>query len=218
MDTPKAVSPSFSLSLYPRTDLKDCHTSLQKKLSSQWGDPKEGGWRWGNPVTRRHGTQSTLQSSSSPETPPSFGGTRVGSAAGGSPGSGDCGLMQRGIGCPSPWGGGWGAVCLANPPQRPQPQDSPAWGRKPAQTPGMWHQPRSPRPDGNRASSSFLFFRKMFLNCSLQVTYIVVACTDAWFISLWKYIYSLSFSFPIEVITEFWEGFLCSVVGPCGLF
>ena len=34
------------------------------------------------------------------------------------------------------WGSG-GAVCLANPPQRPQPQDSPAWGRKPAQTPGM---------------------------------------------------------------------------------
>ena len=32
---------------------------------------------------------------------------------------------------------GWGAVCLANPPQRPQPQDSPAWGLKPAQTPGM---------------------------------------------------------------------------------
>ena len=34
-------------------------------------------------------------------------------------------------------GGQWGAVCLANPPQRPQPQDSPAWGPKPAQTPGM---------------------------------------------------------------------------------
>ena len=32
---------------------------------------------------------------------------------------------------------GVGAVCLANPPQRPQPQDSPAWGPKPAQTPGM---------------------------------------------------------------------------------
>ena len=113
MDTPKAVSPSFSLSLYPRTDLKDCHTSLQKKLSSQWGDPKEGGWRWGNPVTRRHGTQSTLQSSSSPETPPSFGGTRVGSAARGSPGSGDCGLMQRGTGIPSPWCGGMGGGLFA---------------------------------------------------------------------------------------------------------
>ena len=47
MDTPKAVSPSFfSLSLYPPTDLNDCHTTLQKELSSQWGDPKEGGWRW----------------------------------------------------------------------------------------------------------------------------------------------------------------------------
>ena len=60
----------------------------------------------GNPATRRHGAQSTLQSSSSPETPPSFGGARAGSAAGGSPGSGDCGLMQRGTGSPSPWGGG----------------------------------------------------------------------------------------------------------------
>ena len=47
MDTPKAVSPSFfSLSLYPPTDLNDCHTTLQKELCSQWGDPKEGGWRW----------------------------------------------------------------------------------------------------------------------------------------------------------------------------
>ena len=47
MDTPKAVSPSFfSLSLYPPTDLNDCHTTLQKELSSQWGDPKEGSWRW----------------------------------------------------------------------------------------------------------------------------------------------------------------------------
>ena len=33
--------------------------------------------------------------------------------------------------------GGWGAVCLANPPRRPQPQDSHAWGPKPAQTTGM---------------------------------------------------------------------------------
>ena len=181
MDTPKAVSPSFSLSLYPWTDLNDCHTTLQRScpLSGVTLRKEAGG---GNPATSRHGAQSILPSSSSPETPPSFGGTRVGSAAGGSPGSGDCGLMQRGIGCPSPWGGGWGAVCLANPPQRPQPQDSPAWGPKPAQTPGMWHQPMSPRPDGNRVSSSFLFFKKMFLNCSLQVTYIVVACTDTWFI------------------------------------
>ena len=47
MDTPKAVSPSFfSLSLYPPTDLNDCHTTLQKELCSQWADPKEGGWRW----------------------------------------------------------------------------------------------------------------------------------------------------------------------------
>ena len=41
-------------------------------------------------------------------------------------GSGDCGLMQRGTGSPCP--PGWGAYWLAYPPQRPQPQDSPAWG------------------------------------------------------------------------------------------
>ena len=118
MDTPKAVSPCFSLSLYPWTDLNDCHTTLQRRCPfSGVTLRKEAGG--GNPATSRHGAQSTLQSSSSPETPPSFGGTRVGSAAGGSPGSGDCGLMQRGIGCPSPWGGGGG--CL---PGKPSPAPS----------------------------------------------------------------------------------------------
>ena len=80
---------------------------------------KEGGA--GNPATRRHGAQSTLQSSSSPETPPSFGGARVGSAAGGSPGSGDCRLMQRGTGSPSPRGGGAVGGCL---PGKPSPAPS----------------------------------------------------------------------------------------------
>ena len=149
MDTPKAVSPSFSLSLYPRTDLKDCHTSLQKKLSSQWGDPKEGGWRWGNPVTRRHGTQSTLQSSSSPETPPSFGGTRFSAAAGGS---------HR------IWRPGWGADWLAYPPQRPQPQDSPAWGPSLLRPQG---RDVSPGPQGPRGteSAALLSFFLSFLLC-----------------------------------------------------
>ena len=112
MDTPKAVSPSFSLSLYPWTDLNDCHTTLQRRCPfSGVTLRKEAGG--GNPATSRHGAQSTLQSSSSPETPPSFGGTRVGSAAGGSPGSGDCGLMQRGTGSPSPWRGGGGGGLFA---------------------------------------------------------------------------------------------------------
>ena len=109
----------------------------------------------GNPATRRHGAQSTLQSSSSPETPPSFGGARVGSAAGGSPdleivGScrGEQAVQVHGVG-----------DCLPGKPSpAPSAQDSPAWGPKPAQTPGMWHQPRSPRPDGNRVSSSFLLY------------------------------------------------------------
>ena len=64
----------------------------------------------GNPTTRRHGARGTLQSSSSPETPPSFGGTRFSAAAGGS---------HR------IWRPGWGADWLAYPPQRPQPQAPP---------------------------------------------------------------------------------------------
>ena len=99
----------FPLPLHPPGGPNDCNTTLQRDLSSQWGDPKEGGWRW-EPHTRRHGARGTLQSSSSPDTPPSFGGTRFSAAAGGS---------HR------IWRPGWGADWLAYPPQRPQPQDPP---------------------------------------------------------------------------------------------
>ena len=109
----------------------------------------------GNPATRRHGAQSTLQSSSSPETPPSFGGARVGSAAGGSP---DLEIVGSCRGEQAVQVHGVGGCLPGKPSPAPSAQDSPAWGPKPAQTPGMWHQPRSPRPDGNRVSSSFLLY------------------------------------------------------------
>ena len=131
----------FSLSLYPRTDLNDCPTPLQKELSSVSGVTlrKEAGA--GNPATRSHGAQGTLQISSSPETPSSFGGTRVGSAAGGSPGSGDCGLLQTGTGGPDPWGGGlfaWHMLPSALIPRTAQPgvpACSDSRGVTPAQVP-----------------------------------------------------------------------------------
>ena len=124
---PRLVSHSFFLPYpIPWTHPGSCTSRLGKVLSSIGGATlrKEAGG--GNPATRSHGAQGTLQSSCSPETPPSFWGTRVGSAAGGSPGSGDCGLMQTGTGSPCP--SGWVAHWLAYPPQRPQPQDSPTCG------------------------------------------------------------------------------------------
>ena len=43
----RLVSPYFCpLTLHPPGDPNDCNTPLQRELSSQWGDPKEGGWRW----------------------------------------------------------------------------------------------------------------------------------------------------------------------------
>ena len=110
-ETPKAVSPDFSpLPFVPRTPPHSCNSSLGRVLSSVgwWAFRKEAGG--GNPTTRRHGARGTLQSSSSPETPPSFGGTRFSAAAGGS---------HR------IWRPGWGADWLAYPPQRPQPQAPP---------------------------------------------------------------------------------------------
>ena len=142
----------FSLSLYPRTDLNDCHTPLQKELSSVSGMTLRKDAGGGNPATRSHGAQGTLQSSCSPETPPSFWGTRVGSAAGGSPGSGDCGLMQTGTGGPDPWGGGlfaWHTLPSTLTPGQPSP------GSQPAQTPGVWH---SPGPQGLRGTESAVLF------------------------------------------------------------
>ena len=54
------------------------------------------------------------QDTRSPETPPSFGGAGVGSAAGDSPGSGDGGHRQRGTGRPGPGVLPAGTACPAS--------------------------------------------------------------------------------------------------------
>ena len=87
------MSPSFfPRSLYPPGQIPDGHTALQRELSCSGGE--EGGWRW----------EPHPQDTRSPETPPSFGGARVGSAAAETPGSGDGGLRQRGTGRPGAGG------------------------------------------------------------------------------------------------------------------
>ena len=117
---PALVSPSFfPRSLSPPGQIPDWHTALQRELSSSGGE--EGGWRW----------EPHPQDTRSPETPPSSGGARVGSAAAETPGSGDGGLRQRGTG-----GQVRGGLTRAQPAQRPQPQDSPTGGPDPAQAPG----------------------------------------------------------------------------------
>ena len=58
----------------------------------------------GNPITWTHGAQGAFHSSSSPEAPHPVGAVGVVSLQEDSPGSGDCGPVQRGTGTPGPWG------------------------------------------------------------------------------------------------------------------
>ena len=88
----------------------------------------------GNPTTRRHGANGACQSSSSPEAPNALGAVVILSLQMEPPGSGGCGLMQRGTGSPGPWGR---AHWLVHPPQLHQPHDSPSLGTNPAQASGM---------------------------------------------------------------------------------
>ena len=128
----RLMSHSFFL-LYPYPLAKSQflkHHSVESAFIHRWGDPKEGGWRW-EPHHQEKGSPWGF----SKLFPPSF----IASGGGGP--------MQRGLGSPGPWGR---AHWLAHPPQLCQPHDSPSLGTKPAQASGMWHQPRSPRPEGNR--------------------------------------------------------------------
>ena len=63
------------------------------------------------------------------------------------------GALQRATGTPGPF---WRhtACCMLPAPSAP---GHSSLGTQANQAPGMWHQPRSPRPEGNRVSSSFLF-------------------------------------------------------------
>ena len=115
----------------------------------------------GNPATRRHGARSTLQSSSSPETPPSFGGTRFSSAAGGSHriwrlwthAEGDRKSMSTGVG---------GLLAGISSPA-PSAPGQPRLGTQPAQAPGVWRQPRSQGPRGTESAVLLAFFLSCYV-------------------------------------------------------
>ena len=151
-ETPKACIPF----LRPPLPLSPGHVPVPATplcggcFYHRWGDPKEeaGG---GNPVTWRHGAQG-LSRALPAQTPHPLGAVGVVSLQEGPPGSGGCGPVQRGTGSPGPWGR---AHWLARPPQLPQPQDSPSKGPKAW---GMWQQPKSLRPEGNRVGVLFLWF------------------------------------------------------------
>ena len=132
---PRLVSHPFFLPYpIPWTHPSSCTTTLGKVLSSIGGATlrKEAGG--GNPTTRRHGAHGAFQSSSSPEAPHPLGAVGVVSLQEDPPGSGGCGLMQRGAGMPGPWDR---AHWLAYPPRLCQPHDSPSLGNQPAQASGM---------------------------------------------------------------------------------
>ena len=88
METPKAcvtllLPPSSPIHI-PTIAQRLPHHSAEGAVLLKWATlRKEAGD--GNPTSRRHLAQRTLQSSSRPETPPSSGGTRLGFAAGGPP-------------------------------------------------------------------------------------------------------------------------------------
>ena len=104
----------------------------------------------GNPITWRRGAQGAFRSSSSPEAPRPLRAVGVVSLQEDPPGSGGCGLVQRGTGPPGPWGR---VHWLAHSSHLPQPQDSPSKGPKAS---GMWQQPKLLKPQRNRVSILFL--------------------------------------------------------------
>ena len=129
------VLPSFILPYPYPLDTSEFlqHHSLEVAFTRKWGDPKEGAWSR-NPNTRRHGALGAFQSSSSPEAPHPLGAVGVVLVQENPPGSGGCGLQQRGTGSPGPCGR---AHWLAHTPQPHQPHDSPSLGNEPAQASGM---------------------------------------------------------------------------------
>ena len=132
---PRLVSHSFFFPYpHPWTNPNSGHPTLWRMLSSIDGVTVKKEPGGGNPNTRRHGARGAFQSSSSPEAPHPLGAVGVVLVQGDPPGSGGCGLQQKGTGSPGPWGRDhW----LARPPQLRQPCDSPSLGNQPAQASGM---------------------------------------------------------------------------------
>ena len=118
------------------------------------------------------------------------------------PGSGDWGLIQRGKEVHVYRGGG--LIAWRSSPD-PQPHYSPAWGPKPTQAPGMWHQPRSRVL--RRIESFFFFCLSIFatyfeleyidnLHCGGFCFVLFFRCTATWIIYTWL-LCSFSASFPM---------------------
>ena len=131
---PRPVSHSFFLPPSPGQIPVPLTPTLWRVLSSIDGVTVKKEPRNGNPNTRRHGAHGAFQSSSSPEAPHPLGAVGVVLVQEDPPGSGGCGLQQRGTGSSGPCGR---AHWLAHPPQLRQPHDSPSLGNKPAQASGM---------------------------------------------------------------------------------
>ena len=151
---PRLVSHSFFLPYpYPldKSQFLQSH-SVEGAFIHRWGDPKESAWRW-EPQHQETWSLGGFSKLFQPRGSTSFGCSRHSFTAGGPPGSGGCGPVQRGAGTPGPRGR---AHWLVHPPQLHQPHDSPSLGTKSAQASGMCQQPRSPWPEGNTVSILFL--------------------------------------------------------------
>ena len=82
-------------------------------------------------------------------------------------GSGDCGLMQRGTESPCP--AGLGAYWLAYPPQRPQPQDSPAWGPSLLRLQEWDASPGAQGPRGTESAVLLSFFLPCYVYFEFEI-------------------------------------------------
>ena len=155
-ETPKACIPF----LLPSLPLSPGHNPIPATplcggcFHHRWGDPKEGSWRW-EPYHLETWSPWVLSELFQPRGSTSSGRSRCSFSAGGpariwrSWAGAEGNRLTRSMGQGS-------SHWLARPPQLPQPQDSPSKGPRPAQTSGMWQQPRSLRPEGSTVSILFL--------------------------------------------------------------
>ena len=151
----RLVSPYFlPLTLHSQDRSRLQHHSAEGGVIHRWGDAKEGSWRW-EPQPHHQETQSPGDFANFFQSRDStiLGGTMVGSAAGGpawiwrlwAHTKGKRKFMSVVV----------GGLLPGAPSPYTQPHDSPVWGPKPTQAPGMWHQPRS--QGLSRIESSVLF-------------------------------------------------------------
>ena len=128
------------------------------------GDPEEGGWRWG-PRQQETGSPGDFAKLFQARDSAILWGTRPGFAAGGPPGSGDCGLVQRGTGSPGPWRVA-GAHCLDTLPSSRSPTTVQLGDPSLLRLQG---RDSSPGTQGLRGMESAVFFCLFILNSSVWV-------------------------------------------------